>query len=216
LIMNATHGSDGGPGNDNSTHHNSTIAHNGAELLSPAILDLPAAEVMLTAALGQIDWTRRYTLELLAATPRELWFERPQLAIGESRLPTHIAWQVGHLAVSQYGLLMFRIHGRRDDDLDLIPSRFRKAYARGSDPAAPASAQCSPDELLDRLATVHHRAIAGLTAGFDSGTLLEPVEMPYAVYPIKLGAILFCPLHEQIHSGQIGVIRRCLALPPVR
>jgi hypothetical protein len=182
------------------------------------IPDQHAAEVMLTAALGQIEWARQYTLELLDATPRELWFERPRLMVADSetRLPTHIAWQVGHLAVSQYGLLMFRIHGRRDEDLDLIPSRFRKAYARGSDPAAPASSQCSADELLDRLATVHHRAITGLTSGFNSRTLLEPVEMPFAVYPIKLGAVLFCPLHEQIHSGHIGVIRRCLALPPLR
>jgi hypothetical protein len=31
-----------------------------------------------------------------------------------------------------------------------------------------------------------------------------------------LGAILFCPLHEQIHSGQIGLIRRGLGLPSVR
>lgn len=183
--------------------------------------DRATAEVMLTAALGQIDWARRYTLELLAATPRELWFERPGLVASEGSqtsgpLPTHIAWQVGHLAVSQYGLLMFRIHGRRDEDLELIPSRFRKAYARGSDPTAEAAKQCSADELFDRLETVHRSAIQGLTQGFDSGTLLEPVDMPYAVYPIKLGAILFCPLHEQIHSGQIGLIRRGLGLPSVR
>lgn len=185
------------------------------------IPDLVTAEVMMTAALGQIDWARRYTLELLAATPRELWFERPIISdtqTGQSigPLPTHIAWQVGHLAVSQYGLLMFRIHGRRDEDLDLIPSRFRKAYARGSDPTVAASGQCSADELFERLETVHRRAIEGLTQAFDTNVLLEPVDMPYAVYPIKLGAILFCPLHEQIHSGQIGLIRRTLGLSPVR
>ncbi|HBJ33342.1 MAG TPA: DinB family protein [Planctomycetaceae bacterium] len=188
---------------------------------APRIPDLATAEVMMTAALGQIDWARRYTLELLAATPRELWFERPTVSnsrTGESamQLPTHIAWQVGHLAVSQYGLLMFRIHGRRDEDLDLIPSRFRKAYARGSDPTATSSGQCSADELFERLETVHRNAITGLTQGFDTGVLLHPVDMPYAVYPIKLGAILFCPLHEQIHSGQIGLIRRALGLAPVR
>lgn len=183
--------------------------------------DLATAEVMMTAALGQIDWARRYTLELLAATPRELWFERPIISSAETGqsigpLPTHIAWQVGHLAVSQYGLLMFRIHGRRDEDLDLIPSRFRKAYARGSDPTVAASGQCSADELFERLQTVHQKAIAGLTQAFDTHVLLDQVDMPYAVYPIKLGAILFCPLHEQIHSGQIGLIRRTLGLPPVR
>lgn len=192
-----------------------------ADFAALPIPDLATAEVMMIAALGQIDWARRYTLELLAATPRELWFERPIISSAETGqsigpLPTHIAWQVGHLAVSQYGLLMFRIHGRRDEDLDLIPSRFRKAYARGSDPTVAASGQCSADELFERLQTVHQKAIAGLTQAFDTNVLLDQVDMPYAVYPIKLGAILFCPLHEQIHSGQIGLIRRTLGLPPVR
>lgn len=192
-----------------------------ADSAAVPVPDLATAEVMMTAALGQIDWARRYTLELLAATPRELWFERPIISSAETGqsigpLPTHIAWQVGHLAVSQYGLLMFRIHGRRDEDLDLIPSRFRKAYARGSDPTVAASGQCSADELFERLQTVHQKAIAGLTQAFDTHVLLDQVDMPYAVYPIKLGAILFCPLHEQIHSGQIGLIRRALGLLPVR
>ena len=50
----------------------------------------------------------------------------------------------------------------------------------------------------------------------DPSVLLEPVDMPYAAYPTKLGAILFCPLHEQIHAGQIGVLRRAMGLEPVR
>ncbi len=183
--------------------------------------DLPTAEAMFTAALGQIQWARHYTLSLLAQTPRELWFERPLISTAGSHdesvpFASHIAWQVGHLAVSQYGLLMFRIHGRRDEDLDLIPSRFRKAFSRGSDPATVSSSQWSADELAERLERVHTAALQGLMHGLDTGVLLESVEMPYAVYPIKLGAILFCPLHEHIHSGQIGVIRRCLGLAPVR
>ncbi len=193
---------------------------------TPPIPDLAAAETMLAAALGQIVWARQYTLELLAATPRELWFERPMMSSALSSgtsagddavgLPTSVAWQVGHLAVSQYGLLMFRIFGRQADDLSLIPGKFRKTFARGSDPAAKSVTDWSADELADRLERVHQAAIAGLTQGFDSGVLLEPVDMPYAVYPIKLGAILFCPLHEQIHSGQIGLIRRGLGMSPVR
>ena len=183
--------------------------------------DLATAEAMLTAAIGQIHWAREYTQSLLNETPRELWFERPQISTtatpGESLpLCSHIAWQVGHLAVSQYGLLMFRIHGRRDDDLELVPGRFRKAFSRGSDPAIVSSSQWSADELVERLERIHAASLAGLTDGLDTRVLLESVEMPYAAYPIKLGAILFCPLHEHIHSGQIGVIRRCLGLAPVR
>lgn len=164
---------------------------------------------MLQSTLGQIDFARRYTLELLDATPQELWFEMP------AGLPTHIAWQVGHVAVSQYGLLMFRIRGREPDDLDLIPSTFRKAYGRGGRPKPDASTQPAPDEFLDRLHRVHEQALRELSQ-IDPAVLLEPVDMPYAVHPIKLGAILFCPMHEQLHSGQIGLLRRALGLESIR
>lgn len=194
--------------------------------------DLATAQTMLRAALGQIEWARNYSLELLAAIPRSMWFDIPTFGKlgGDAAAPqptdvaqdtniapaTNIAWQVGHLAVSQYGLMMFRIHGRRDDDLELIPGKFRKAFSRGSDPRGITAASASPDELLDRLRRVHEAAMRGLTENFDPQVLLEPVDMPYAVYPTKLGAILFCPLHEQIHSGQIGLIRRALGLAPIR
>ncbi|TWU58682.1 DinB superfamily protein [Rubripirellula tenax] len=173
---------------------------------------LPTAETapaMLAAAIGQIEFARRYTLELLDATPRERWFDMPD------GLPTNIAWQVGHLTVSQYGLLLFRIRGREPDDLELIPGKFRKAYGRGSVPNKDPSGQFSPDELLQRMARVYQLATDQL-ATVDVATLLEPVDMPYAAFPNKLGAILFCPMHEQIHCGHIGMLRRGLGLDPVR
>ncbi|QEG43857.1 DinB family protein [Roseimaritima ulvae] len=187
---------------------------------------LPTAEealLLCRTAAGQIEFARNYTLELLQHTPQELWYQTPEGA------PSCVAWQVGHLAVSQYGLLMFRQRGRQPEDLDLIPGRFRKAFGRGSTPPivpteageaqdAPASTAALPtsDELLQRLADVHTAAMAEIAAISDGQALLEEVDMPYAVYPIKLGAILFCPLHEHIHCGQIGLLRRMLGLPPIR
>lgn len=175
----------------------------------PKIPDLAAAASILQGTIRQIEFARSYTLELLEATPRELWFEMPQ------GLPTHIAWQIGHLAVSQYGLLMFRIRGRQPDDLNLIPGKYRKAYSRGSVPTPDQDSQMSAQELFDRLAEVHESAMTEIRR-VDPSVLLEPVDMPYAAYPIKLGAVLFCPLHEHIHSGQIGILRRALGLEKIR
>ena len=176
----------------------------------PATLpSLASAAEMLVGAIGQIRFAREYTLGLLDATPKELWLTIPD------GVPSNIAWQVGHLTVSQYGLLMFRIRGRQSEDLDLIPGRFRKAYGRGSTPCADPDAQPSADELLDRLGRVFDAGLEVLRTTSPQA-LLDPIDMPYAVYPIKLGAILFCPLHEQIHAGQIGVLRRALGLEPVR
>lgn len=175
-------------------------------------IELPSIEtvsVLLQGAIGQIKFARDYTLELLEATPQDRWFEIP------SGLPTNIAWQVGHLTVSQYGLLMFRIRGRQPEDLDLIRGKFRKAYSRESVPSADSSVQPSPDELLVLMSKVYDLSL-GVLDSVDPAVLLEPVDMPYAAYPIKLGAILFCPLHEHIHAGQIGLVRRGLGLPSVR
>lgn len=173
--------------------------------------DANAAAEQLAVAIGQIEFARAYVLELLESTPREHWFRHP------ASLKTSVAWQVGHLTVSQYGLLMFRQRGRQPEDLELIPGTFRKKYGRGSipveelldDPAAAAA------QLLERMELVHSKALAELRSS-DPENLLEPVEMPYAVYPNKLGAVLFCPLHEQLHAGQIGVLRRALELEPIR
>ncbi len=97
--------------------------------------DADTAMAMLRGAIGQIKFARRYSLELLDATPKERWFEIP------TGLPTNIAWQVGHITVSQYGLLLFRIRGRLPEDLSLIPGKFRKAYSRESTPSADPAAQ---------------------------------------------------------------------------
>jgi DinB superfamily len=176
---------------------------------SAELPDASTALQILQGAIGQIQFARRYTLDLLAATPQDRWLEIP------AGLPTNIVWQVGHLTVSQYGLLLFRLRGRSPEDLTLIPSKFRKAYSRESVPDADPSGQPSANELLERMSQVHELSMQQLDA-VTTDVLLEPVEMPYAAYPIKLGAILFCPLHEHLHAGQIGLIRRALGLAPVR
>ena len=97
----------------------------------------------------------------------------------------------------------------------MISGRFRKAYSRESIPATDPSGQPSADELLSRMREVHELGLAELSS-VNPEVLLEPVDMPYAAFPIKLGAILFCPLHEHIHAGQIGLVRRGLGLTPLR
>lgn len=178
-------------------------------MTDPQPTDHETVSAVLRGTLGQIEFARNYTLELLEATPKELWFQVPE------GLPTHVAWQVGHLAVSQYGLLMFRIRGRDPDDLQLVPGSFRKAYNRSTVPNPDSASQMSADELLERLATIHDAAMTEIR-DVDPAVLLEPVDMPYVAWPIKLGAVMFCPMHEQIHAGQIGLLRRALGLEPIR
>jgi hypothetical protein len=96
-----------------------------------------------------------------------------------------------------------------------MPGWLRKRYARGSQPALEPSENPSKVELLESLDRIHREAMANV-AQLPADLLREPTEMPYAGYPIKLGALLFCPLHESIHSGQIGLLRRAHGLQPIR
>ena len=165
-------------------------------------------EAMRDQTLAQMRFARDYTLQLIAAIPEELWTAQP------SGTPSHLAWQVGHLAVSQYGLMLFRQRGRGEGDLELMPGWLRKKYGRGTQPPDPS--QCdSREELLEMLGRIDQAAHREATQ-WDWRQFLEPTEMPYAAWPIKLGAFLFCPLHESNHAGQIGLLRRLLGLDPVR
>lgn len=173
---------------------------------------IPSGEQLLSmrdAALGQVRFIRQYSLELLESIPEQLWPEVPAGA------KTHVAWQVGHLAVSQYGLMLFRQRGRAEGDIELMPGWLRKRYGRGSIPPAVPNEIPTKSELLSILAKIHDASMETV-AGLSAEQLAEPTEMPFACYPIKLGALLFCPLHESIHAGQIGLLRRLHGLEPVR
>ncbi|MFY7875850.1 MAG: DinB family protein [Pirellula sp.] len=164
---------------------------------------------MRDSVMGQMDFGRRYTLGLLEEIPESYWNTIPAGAT------SHIAWQVGHLAVSQYGLMLFRQRGRAEGDLDLMPGWLRKKFGRGTVPPTEPSEIPTKAELLATLERIHVAAMTAVPT-FTAEQLSEPTEMPYAVYPIKLGALLFCPLHESIHAGQIGLLRRMHGMESVR
>lgn len=163
----------------------------------------------LEIALRQIEFAREYTLSLIDDTEAELWFEMP------AGSPSHIAWQVGHLAMAEYGLALFRQRGRVLEDTELMSGRFRKAFSRGSTPDPDPEANPSVSEIRDVFDRVHAQVLSEVPT-FDHEQLEEPVEAPYAAYATKWGALLFCSHHEMIHAGQIGVLRRLLGKSPVR
>lgn len=164
---------------------------------------------MRDGVLSQMDFARKYTLNLLSAVPDELWSKIPEGA------STHFAWQVGHLAVAQYGLMLFRQRGRAEGDLELMPGWLRKQFGRGSIPPVEGEGGPTKAELMAILERIHTTSMATVPS-LSPELLSEPTEMPFAGYPIKLGALLFCPIHEGIHAGQIGLLRRLHGLDPIR
>jgi hypothetical protein len=180
-----------------------------ATTLDATLLDETSAAQYRDLAIGQIQFARAYTLQLIDGIEHDQWFVRPE------NCTTHLAWQVGHLAVSQYGLMLFRQRGRAEGDLELMPGWLRKKFGRGTQPVDDASQNPSPAELLTSLATIHAAAMEQV-AELPVAGFLEPADLPYAVFPNRLGALLFCPLHESLHAGQIGLWRRSMGMASIR
>jgi DinB superfamily len=159
--------------------------------------------------LHQMKWARQYTRQMIDSIPIELWYRRP---VG---LDSHVAWQVGHLAVAQYGLMLYRQRGRMPGDLEIMPGWLRKQFGRGTTPSPSAEGMPTPSELLDLFDKIDNQCHLE-AKDLPPQVLREPTEMPFAAYPIKLGALLFCPIHEGIHAGQLGILRRLHGLEPLR
>ncbi len=164
---------------------------------------------LLDCARRQIEFARTYTLSLLEAVDESLWFTCPD------GCPSHIAWQVGHLATTEYFLTVYRVRGRQRSDNDVIPKDFLRRFAKGTSAVADPDAYPTPEQLREVLHAVHELALRELPQ-FTQEQLDESAVEPYAGYPTKLGSLFFCAQHEMLHAGQIGLIRRQLGLPPVR
>ena len=162
----------------------------------------------LQTAIEQIRFARDYTLQLIEDFSDEAWFEQPQGV-------THLGWQVGHLAMAQYGLCLFRIRGRHEDDVKLMSSRFRKRFSRGTAVSGDPADYPPPAEIRDVFDRVFAQVQTELP-DVDPTVLEEPIEAPYAVFPNKLGGLYFCASHEMLHAGQIGLLRRLIGKDPIR
>ena len=174
----------------------------------------------LQVAIQQLEFARGYMLSLIADIDNADWFQMPSplqtSAAGQAaQLVSHIAWQVGHLAMAEYGLCLFRQRGRAEVDSTLMTSSFRKQFSRGSAPNPDPLQNPSPAEIRSVMTRVHEQTLKELPT-FTDAQLAEPVDMPYAVEATRLGALLFCSHHEMIHAGQIGILRRLLGKSPIR
>lgn len=171
-----------------------------------------AAEVSprLETAIRHIEFARTYMLSLLEGLSDDDWFWTPEA------YPTHIAWQVGHLAMSEYGLTLFQQRGRdREVDSGLMSSGFRKKFMRGTTPQLDRETHPQPDEIMEVLARVHEQMRKEVVT-YSEEELDEPLGPPTAAYATRYGALLFAGDHEMIHAGQIGMLRRLMGKEPLR
>jgi hypothetical protein len=99
-------------------------------------------------------------------------------------------------------------------DLELMPSSFRKQFSRGSTPNPDPAGNPPPSQIRAVFDRVYAQVLKELP-DLPPESLNDPVDLPYAGYPTKLGALLLASHHEMVHAGQIGLLRRLLGKPPL-
>ena len=179
----------------------------------------------LETAIRRIEFVRNYTMTLLEDLEPDDWFWMPggsktggsETGGSETgNFTTHIAWQVGHIAMSEYGLTLFQQRGRnREVDAKLMSSKFRKLFMRGTDPSQDIENHPSPDEILSVLDKVHQQMRTEIVT-YDGDSLDQELGPPTSSYATRYGALLFAGDHEMIHAGQIGMLRRLMGKAPLR
>ncbi|MFO0841275.1 MAG: DinB family protein [Gemmataceae bacterium] len=157
--------------------------------------------------LDQIRFTHGYTLRLLEATPRDDWGRVPPAGV------SHVAWQVGHLAMAGYRLALERVRGHLPGDDLLIGEEFLNRFGRDSVPD-PAPVPEPADELLLTYQSVHLR-IQQEIAALAPEELNQPLLRPHAICKTKGDCLAWCAQHEMLHAGQVGLLRRQLGHRPL-
>jgi hypothetical protein len=156
----------------------------------------------------RIQFAREYTHKLLDKTDVKDWYRIPQAGV------SHIAWQMGHMAISEYRLALERLRGVLPDDQNLITERFLRAFGRVSVPDADVSRHLPVEELRSVFDRVHAQVLKELLT-FTDADLEEPVLKPHALAKTKGESLFWCAHHEGVHTGHIGLLRRQLGYDPV-
>ena len=160
-------------------------------------------------AVERIDKARHYTLALLRDVDDADWFRQPVEGT------THVAWQVGHLAMAEYALALMRVRDSQPGDRAMISREFRRHFGKGSIPDSDLANNPSPEEIRCVLQRVHQQVLEEIPE-LDPGDLVAPLAQPHEMFDTKHGALQFCADHEYLHAGQIGLLRRLLGKEPLR
>lgn len=162
----------------------------------------------LQMAIDQITFARDYTQGLLDAVDPADWFRIPAGGV------SHIAWQVGHLAMAQYRLGLERIRGRQPGDEVLISELLLMQFGRDSYPEPDPAKNPDLGEIQHSFEAVHRQLLHELP-NLPEEELDQPVLKPHKIAQTKLRALLWCSQHELLHAGQIGLLRRQLGQKPL-
>lgn len=151
-----------------------------------------------------LNWkkARSYVLRLTQDIPEEKWTLIPENNY------SNLIWQYGHILASEYRLALLRVRGNSVGDSAFIPADFISTFAKGSQPDS--LIQYKVKDLI-RIGGQLAEAIEKESSGWDEKYLSEKADGdPHPMFSTKMEALEYAALHDFLHCGQIGIIRRQL------
>ena len=163
----------------------------------------------LPALIDALVFARKYTAELIDTIPAADWFKMP------AGCPSHVAWQVGHLALAEARLVVDRIGNRKSVDEGILPADYLTLFGRESVPDPVEVKHPSPADIRAVFDRVHTAAVQTLRDITDADLDTLAGGPPHRLCRFKGEFARWVTLHEMTHAGQIGLIRRLLGYTPM-
>jgi hypothetical protein len=158
----------------------------------------------------QAQQTREFTKKLIYEVPEDKWYTTPQ------QINSNIAWQVGHLIMSQNFHSITVVAGANEKIKETIPLKeYAALYAMGATPLQNREAGPLPSILKRQLDFVDMVAREVLFALSDDelDNPLVTTGFPHPVAKTKYEALTWSFKHEMWHCGQISMIKRIIGIP---
>jgi len=163
---------------------------------------------MIEHLIDRLEAAARWTNDLTKDIDEGRWFEAPREDLG------HVAWQLGHIAVSRIALVHVRCGERTVEDC--CDPHLVKIFGRGSTPVANPESYPALG-VIRALYTETHEQVLKLVRELPADALQkETAGPPHPMFNDKAGAISMAAMHECFHCGQLALMRRLWGMPALR
>ena len=150
-----------------------------------------------------------WTNKLIENIAFDKWFITPEI------LETNLAWQIGHITLSQYYYTIVLLTGPKKDVAESINIKeYSGLFANGQNRKALA-AEITVQELLDHwkhLQAITHEALTSLQ-DTDLSSNIFSMPKPHPFVKTKEDAISWNIKHTMWHCGQIAMWKRVIDKP---